>query len=331
MSLKPDAVAIGAFMEGLAKKLKLDPNHSWWPKLLFRSDHVENTAKILNSGALLSRAAAKGLIIKDSASPDYLEKLGPWQRNFVRLYFRPRTPTQFRNEGIRPSNKIWKEAHMPVPVYLLFSSKLLQEQGVQFSLGRLEEKSQLGESCSFLSKMDFKAIYHDDSVGNLGDQGRSSILFARLSEVLVKGSLPFDHLKLIVCRSDPERDTLIALLDPVVRKRWISKIIVDKEHRRLFFKQATFTNSTYVTEQEVRISFYNNIDQAMRGPFSLRIDWVSQNVRRSNDCDNFMVESNPVVFRVPTHVKSEKYCIRITLNGDTAYIGKYDERSTEIF
>lgn len=109
MPLKRDADSILAFMQGLASDLGLDDNRKRWPIWLFRSDHVENTAAILNGGELLSRALAEqqGLIVKDSASQQHIDELTQSQRRYVRLYFRPRTPTQFRNEGIRPESEIW--------------------------------------------------------------------------------------------------------------------------------------------------------------------------------------------------------------------------------
>ena len=137
LPLKHDADSIQAFMQGLASTLGLDDKHRWWPNWLYRSDHVENAAEILNTGELLSRSAAElsDRIVKDSASQQHVDELTESQRSYVRLYFRPRTPTQYRNEGIRPDGKIWNGAHMPVPVYLLFGSQLLQETGVRFCEG----------------------------------------------------------------------------------------------------------------------------------------------------------------------------------------------------
>lgn len=124
---KHDADEILEHMQQLPSSLGLDRSRRFWSRWLFRSDHVENAAKILNSSRLLSRAAAErgGLIPVDSGSPQYVGQLSPRHRNLVRLYFRPRTPTQYANEGIRPRGRVQYDAHMPVPVYLLFSASLL--------------------------------------------------------------------------------------------------------------------------------------------------------------------------------------------------------------
>ncbi len=108
MAQKSDAGEILEYMQQLPSRLKLDRNRRFWSRWLFRSDHVENAAEILNSGVLLSRAAAerKKLIRVDSGSPQYVNQLSASHGNLVRLYFRPRTPTQYANEGIRPRDRI---------------------------------------------------------------------------------------------------------------------------------------------------------------------------------------------------------------------------------
>ena len=201
MPRKADADEILEHMQQLPSSLRLDRNRRFWPNWLFRSDHVENATEILNSGRLLSRAAAErgNLLRVDSGSPHYVGRLSRRHRSLVRLYFRPQTPTQYANEGIRPRHMIEYEAHMPVPVYLLFASSLLAEQGVCFTKGRLNEAAAVGDSAEFLKSIDFRDVYHDGAVG----PRRSTILNARHSEVVVENELSLDKLKHIVCRSAP--------------------------------------------------------------------------------------------------------------------------------
>ena len=219
---------------------------------------------------------------------------------------------------------------MPVPVYLLFSSSLLQEQGVKFSPGRLTKKSQLGQSARVLADMDFKAIFHDRSVGVQGTHGRSDVLFSRLAEVLVQDRLSFDHLKFIVCRSEPERDPLLLLLNETARKKWIRKVVVDEGHRRLFFKQTTFVKSVYLSQHEARFAFYHDIAQDMRGPFNFRVEWTSRGQSWARHYLDFMIQSQPEVIPVPRGANPGNYGIRLTLDGETAYIGRFDLRTVDL-
>ena len=325
MALKPDAKEIRVHMRGLASSLGLRGNQRRWPNWLFRSDHVENTAEILNSGKLLSRAAAERdqLIVKDSGNPKLIRQLTSEHRRYVRLYFRPRTPTQYVNEGIRPEHKIEYKAHMPVPVYLLLSNSLLMEEGVQFTRGRLTESATIGKTARFLRNTKFGDIYHDSGVGRWGESDRRpSILNARHAEVLVKDELPLDHLKHIVCRSAPERDTLLNLLASEVRTRWIERIRVDGGKGRFFYQRATFVQAANLSPTESHFVFYSNIPSDMRGPFELRIKWILAGPGLGHTNPKFMVTDHPEEFEFKDALP--KYRVRVTLNGDLAYLGEFD-------
>ena len=327
MPLKADAAQILEHMKQLPSSLGLDRNRHFWSRWLFRSDHVENTAAILNSGRLLSRAAAEnaGLIPMDSGSPQHVGQLSTQHRQLVRLYFRPRTPTQFVNEGIRPRSQIQYDAHMPVPVYLLFSASLLAEEGVRFTKGRLTDVSPTGDTAEFLQSINFADVYHDRGVGRPGDSPRRpDILNARHSEVVIENQLPLDTLKHVICRSAAERQTLLTLLLPKARKRWLKKIHVDEGHRRIFQKRGTFVQEAKLSSDESQFHFYSNIDSSMRGPFDLTIEWQQGNRKASRQQSGFIVSSRPVVYRITRPVP--KYRVRVMLDANLAYLCDFDER-----
>ncbi|MCK4449304.1 MAG: DUF4433 domain-containing protein, partial [Anaerolineae bacterium] len=74
---------------------------SWWPRYVYHFTDVRNAASIIQSGHLYSRAGAerRNLMKIDNASPQIIQQTRPEHLEYVRLYFRPRTPTQYRNEG----------------------------------------------------------------------------------------------------------------------------------------------------------------------------------------------------------------------------------------
>ena len=327
MPRKADADEILAYMQQLPSSLKLDRSRAFWPRWLFRSDHVENAADILNAGRLLSRGAAErgNLIRVDSGSPHYVGELSKQHRNLVRLYFRPRTPTQYANEGIRPRDKIQYDAHMPVPVYLLFASSLLAEQGVSFTKGRLTQGSEVGHSAEFLKSIDFRDVYHDRSVGRLGESGRRpTILNARHSEVVVRSKLPLEELKHIVCRSAPERETLLNLLLPEARQRWIMRIHVDEGRRRLFEKRGTFVQTAILSNTESRFGFYSNIDSEMRGPFDLEVKWSVEGRTLRTRQEGFTASKRSMAFTL--NQPAQRYRVRLFLDGNLAYLGDFDAK-----
>ena len=332
MPLKRDADAIMAHMRELGSAAWLGPSRDWWPDFLFRTDHVENAADILNCGELLSRAAAEdgSLINKDSGSPSHIAQLGRQHRRMVRLYFRPRTPTQYSNEGFRPIDKIKYDAHMPVPVYLLFNSSLLSEQGVSFSRGRLTTDSRVGTSAAFLAGMNFKDIYHVGSVGSRGSSvRRSEILNSRHSEVLVQDRLSLDCLRLIVCRSGPERETLLNLLEPAVRARWERKIVEDDGRKRLYHRFGTFISEAHLSENGSRFTFHVPPDPRWRRPFHLRISWSGTSGNYNHSDEEFAVPDTPLKMTFPNGATESKYDVKLRLNDDIAYFGQF--RSEDSF
>ena len=121
---KRDRHRIVAKLDDLVGRYKYDAR-SWWPNFLFHYTALENAVSILESGALYSRDKAKsrGLLGTDSASASVLARTSDAYKGYARLYFRPKTPTQYSNEGIRPHGSLVHDAHCPVPVFLLFDSR----------------------------------------------------------------------------------------------------------------------------------------------------------------------------------------------------------------
>ena len=326
MPRKADADEILRHMKRLRESDWLERSRRFWPLWLYRSDHVENAARILNSGRLLSRAAAErdDVIRVDSGSPQYVNELSERHRSLVRLYFRPRTPTQYVNEGIRPKGQIQLEAHMPVPVYLVFSFRLLGEQGVWFTKGRLSDSAEVGDSAAFLKSIDFRDVYHDRGVGERGGARRRSILNARHSEVVVPDELALDELKHVVCRSAPERDTLLNLLSKKARRRWVKRTRVDEGDRRLFERRGTFVQRVDLSQSECRFVFYPSAEVAMRGPFDLRIERrLGKGKVASARRKEWTVPKDPVTVRFDR--PAARYRVRVLLDGNLAYLGNFDE------
>ena len=171
----------------------------------------------------------------------------------------------------------------------------------------------------------FGDVYHDGSVGRLGDSPRrSEILNARHSEVVVENELPLDTLTHIVCRSAAERETLVNLLEREARNRWLGKIHVDEGHRRMFQKRGTFVQRAELSSDESQFLFYSNIDPAMKGPFDLAIEWRFGGRTASARRESFTVSGRPVAYSLSPPAPG--YRVRVTLDGNLAYLGDFDER-----
>jgi hypothetical protein len=185
----------------------------------------------------------------ENAAQTVIEQTVLTHQQFVRLYFRPRTPTQFRNEGIRPPSLRWHGAHCPVPVFLCFHAvDLLSRDGVGFSDGNMgKQVTEFGESLALFQRIRFEDVFHD-SAWAPEDEGR--IKNARHCEVLVKDELPIaPALAMIVCRSPAERQTLLHLLPRSSRVGWEPRMRVDP---RFFYRHGVYVQSVNVGDEIVR-------------------------------------------------------------------------------
>ena len=135
--MKPWKADFGRHIERWSARLG---NLEWWPRYVYHFTDVHNAASIIQSGCLYSReeAVRRGLMRVDNASLEIIKQTRPEHLKYARLYFRPRTPTQYRNEGIRPISQRELGAHCPIPIYFCFDAlTVLAQNDTEFSDGNM--------------------------------------------------------------------------------------------------------------------------------------------------------------------------------------------------
>jgi hypothetical protein len=215
-----------------------------WPSRLFRHEPLENILPILNSGSLLSRnqAGEDGAIINDIAPADIINA-NVLSHQYVRLYFRPKTPTQFHIEGIREAVDFFMGKHAPVLYMMVFDAeKILTTPGVRFSDGNMQGHPNVYEGDAGFGLLDFENIYHEGAVP-LDD--RAAVTRARCAEVLCPSPLLLPpYLQAVICRSAAERQLLLHELGPHFE---------GKERVRVFNEAGVF-NADYVFVESVDLA-----------------------------------------------------------------------------
>lgn len=182
-----------------------------WPKYLFHHASLTNATGILEAGALLSRNDAASQIHDDVAPTEVISRRSD-AHQFARLYFRPRTPTQYQVEGIRKTGECYlndPSNHVPVLYMFLFSAEsVLTLDDTQFSNGNMQSpQTKYAGTDEFFNSIQFKKVFHE---GSFEQSEKDTILKARCAEVLTASPLPLNgHLKFILCRSEAERHTLL--------------------------------------------------------------------------------------------------------------------------
>ncbi|MFT3728748.1 MAG: DarT ssDNA thymidine ADP-ribosyltransferase family protein [Terricaulis sp.] len=293
------------------------PHRAKWPPRLFHHTPIENAARILRSGALLSRTASESSRVLDIADPEIVNTRDR-AHDFVRLYFRPRTPTQFWIEGIRRPSEYFKgNKHAPTLIMLVFDARsILSIDGVRFSDGNMQSANTCdGDDENFFSTIDFDRVFHE------GPFNRSDphVIVRRCAEVLAPSPLPLENLSFIYCRSAAERDFLLYKLGDAASK-WERRVLVSDDIR-VFEKRYTFAEHVSLSQQGV---FFELAPRADAAPVNLDVQvkslfggkqyvqWGPANLATTNTAGGRR-------WRIDASLPSGAYIVIIRLEGCLAY------------
>lgn len=303
-------------------KKSVDPSKRWWPETLFHFTDVHNAVNILKSGKLFSRKYLldNGGMKNDNASPEIIGLTNDEWKNYVRFYFRPRTPTQYHNEGFRPKNqRTLGGAHCPVPIFFLFESlPILSMKESKFSTGNLAANYPVYNTGRDFEEMPFNYIYHE---GSFDRYTESYITSHRQAEVIVPNYCTLDHLRLIVCRSSAERETLIDLLPYDTYQKFRHKIVVDTR-LNLFNSDWMYIDRVTMTKEEIVFSF--NQGSRVVSPFKAYFEIIENKTNRLSvwGDDNFLKKPN-FTMSITNLNHTEDYKIKFYLEDELAYSNSY--------
>ena len=320
--LKPDADEILHHITRLQAKSWLGPAQARWPELLFRFDDVEAAATILNTGMLLSREAALNaeLVKFDSASPEIIAKTADRWKKYVRLYFRPRSPTQYANEGFRSASKIRYDAHCPVPVVFVFdAASILTRSDSLFSDGNLGAGARTGNSARFLSRVPFDKVYHDKY---LEPSEKRSIIYHRNAEVIVPNQLNLKSLRFVGCRTTAEYETLLNLLSVGALDKW-QRMIGLGTKANLHFRRWLFVERVTLGMDSIVFRFNPSTEDP--GPFKARVEIAVPATGKTHVWEKSVSPVPVLSFNLKNLNYPIEYHIRLTLDGRLAYSNRFEQ------
>ena len=223
-SLSRSPVDFEAFAEMLTKGLECQ--YSYWKGYIYHFTHVENAVSILQSEQVQSRNHCKKF--SDSAGASLIAHTSNDVKNLARFYFRPKTPTQWHNEGLgKRKGQIY--ALCPVPIFFRFNLKrVLETHGSKcgVSSGNLAASgSHYGNSVRFLKHFDSNNVYCTIK------SGTETFLRASQQEFIIHDYLNIANLNLdditIICRNDQDKLTLLCLIGKT--SKYASRVFTEKE------------------------------------------------------------------------------------------------------
>lgn len=165
-----------------------------------------NLGKIMSEGYLYSREACntKGIEFKDVADQDVIKKSQVAVKSCVRFYYKEKTPTLYRNEGIKKCDE--NEPHIPIPVYLIFSNELIKLESTLFADGNAgSDYTYYGNTYKFFNNMSWNYIMSRGAITTDDYREKYEIIRCRNAELLSEDSVPLKYLKKIVFRSNADK------------------------------------------------------------------------------------------------------------------------------
>ena len=283
---------------------------NWWPRFAYHFTDATNAVSIIASGNLYSRgeATSKNLMRNENASRSIIDITSSEITTKVRFYFRPMTPTQFRNEGFKLERSRYDGTNIPVPVFFLFDlEKLLSTPGVQFS-----EQSQAGYGSEMLQGVDafsllnFNRIYSNGSMDDMTKKYRQA-------EILYPDTLQIDsYIKYILCRNGTEKSTLLNLLrdeQPERLKRF--EPIIKVCPNDMFYRNGLYIEEILCSDGKLNIRFSDD---------NKRLDYHNKYCQEEsplNEDDRIEVEVHFVWYSA-----DEKEVDQFLCQTDIGYIGQ---------
>lgn len=243
-------------------------NHRrYWPECLFHHAPIENAAAILASGMLRSRNDPANPRPRDVAARE-VNAARDHAHERVRLYFRPKTPTQFHIEGIRKPGecRFGEETHAPVLVMLILDAqRILTLPNTRFCDRNMQRGDAVaGDSEAYFTGIPFAKVYHEGPTG-----GDDTITSHRCAEVLPESPLDLAQcLRAVFLRSEPERETLLNLLGGH-RSRWAEHCYVS-DALKVFEKRYSFLQDIGLTREGVVFTL-NRRDDGLGVAISIQV------------------------------------------------------------
>ena len=224
------------------------PHRKHWPSCLFHHAPIENAVAILQDGYLRSRNDTGNQRPRDVAAPGVIDARNH-AHSRVRLYFRPKTPTQWHIEGIRKAGECnyGDVTHASVLVMFALDAKtVLSLPDIMFSNQNMQlSNTNPGSDEAYFSAIPFAKVFSEGSTG-----GDRSYTDARCAEVLPNSPLDLRScLKAIYFRSEPERDTLLYMIGEN-RREWENLCHVS-DALKVFQKDYTFLQELRLTNEGI--------------------------------------------------------------------------------
>ncbi len=300
----------------------LPETRKYWADYIFHFSDMKNIVRVLKSGKLYSRnnAIKYNLMQNDNASKEVIDQTNYHVHDYVRFYFRPLTPTQYNNEGLKKGNP--KDKHCPIPVFLLFDNSIIEHHTSECILCQktLASTSSLGlvsSDINDLNSFPYDKIYH---VGPYDSILESDIKQYRQAEFCVKNQVGLEDLKYIVTRSYAEKEMLLYWLNSLNIDKYndIIKCSIELGFQSMFYKQNLFIDNVDLADDYFKFQVMNySIDY----DFKILIKCDNDN----NRIFEFEVKNNKFEIDFPDNSYKNNYKVKLVVDNEVMFVGFHNK------
>lgn len=214
-----------------------------------------NLKSIFESGFLNSREFCNNNNINftDVADKEIIDHTMMDVKQCVRFYYKEKTPTLYRNEGIKLN---CEKPHVPIPVYLLFDNELLYLDNTVYSDGNAKSRfTTFGDDYDFFASMDWRWIFDRDPIYAEDGPEKWEIKRKRQAELLSLDPVPLNYIRKIIfrCSADEKRAINLFGYDD---KYCINGSMFHNLHNYIYDYRISFRNN--LSEVVFDIDFFNN-------------------------------------------------------------------------
>lgn len=200
---------------------------------LYHFTDFTNLETILKTGYLYSRAYCKtnNMSFTDGAQKDIIQGTSDKVQNSVRFYFKEKSLTLKKNEGIREDFRDNPQSpHLPIPVYLIFKKDLLLDENIYFSNGNAranDTKFSYGNNLYFFKNyINWDAVFLDGYY----DNGNRELKRQKQSEALSSKPVSLKYLDKIVFKSKADYNRFHSLYPNERFKTEVNKELFFNDH-----------------------------------------------------------------------------------------------------
>jgi hypothetical protein len=292
-----------------------------WMGYGYHFTDLNNIPSILQNNVIYSRrdAESQRLIASEVGDAEILSRTAADIQEYVRFYWRPRTPMLYGIEGIRASDQYLYKGRCAIPVYLCVPlAELFVNPTVRFSdRNAASPYVNFGSTLEFIQGIPFEKVFHDRV---FAPSDRDEIIARRQAEIQVHHSFQLTPNTFILVRSPAELSMLREKLPATIYGMWNNRIRISTRVPA-FFKRWLFVDRIERHGDSVHLYWNSQATVKAVGKVTLRVRFENLDTGYSVDMHQPPIQWDGTPELHYNGLKSYTWRITVRIEDTVAYTG----------